>query len=114
MGIALATSAYAAKLSGKFEVCVQDDDGQPMVGVPVVCKFENPPTNWSEKRSDEYCLEKADARGRCSFKGRTSTGSVVCTAVDRGFYRTCSDIPIKEITKDGVLVPEYQVTTIVV
>lgn len=114
LGIGLAASACAAKLSGKFEVCVQDDDGQPMAGVYVRCEFENPPTDWSEKRSDECYLKKTDARGHCTFKGRTSTGSVVCTAVDSGFYRTCSDIPIKEITKDGVLVPEYQVTTIVV
>ena len=114
LGIGLAASAYAAKLSGKFEVCVQDDDGQPMAGVYVRCEFENPPTDWSEKRSDECYLKKTDARGHCTFKGRTSTGSVVCTAVDRGFYRTCSDIPIKEVTKEHVLIPEYQVTTIVV
>ena len=110
------TLAYggAAKLRGKFEVCVQDNDGQPMVGIPVVCEFENPPTDWSEKRSDECYLEKTDARGRCSFKGRTLTGSVGCGIDMRGFYRAFREIPIKEVTKGGVLVPEYQVTTIVV
>ena len=114
MCIVLATSAYAAKLSGKFEVCVQDDDGQPMAGVYVRCEFENPPTSWNEKRNDECYLKKTDARGRCTFKGSTVSGRVGCTAVERGCYRTFSWIPIKDITKEHVLVPEYQITTIVV
>lgn len=96
---------------------VRVEDGQtgkPLAGVKVGCEFENPPTNWSEKREDECYLATTDANGICRFKGRSSNAEVCCLLQPPGCYKTEWQIPFAMPKEAGIPKPEFAITTIVV
>ena len=103
----------AKGLKADIRVRVADGTtGKPLVGAKVGCVFKNPPTDWSERRSDERYFEKSDGNGLCRFKGRTANATVYCVLREEGHYRTMCPIPFARVEAGERLIPEYAITTV--